>query len=224
MIRTLVIDDDFMVAKVHSGYVARTDGFEVVGVAHTGADALRLVRELQPDLVLLDVYLPDIDGLTVLRGLRAAGGPDVDVIVITAATDVDNIRTAMRGGALHYLIKPFEYAALRDQLVHFAAVYRKLHRLREAGQADVDMVFGARPRSAAILPKGLSTQTSRLVEQVLREAPDGVSASECAEATKLSRVSARRYLEHFVAEGKAEVRLRYGGTGRPERGYVWTGG
>jgi response regulator of citrate/malate metabolism len=222
VIRTLVVDDDFMVAKVHSGYVARTEGFEVVGVAHTGADALRLVRDLRPDLVLLDVYLPDVDGLTVLRDLRAAGGPDVDVIVITAATDVDTVRTAMRGGVLHYLIKPFEYAALRDQLVHFAALRRKLDRLHEAGQADVDLVFGARPRSAPTLPKGLTTQTARLVEQVLRDAPDGVSATECAEATTLSRVSARRYLEHFVAEGKAEVRLRYGGTGRPERGYVWT--
>jgi response regulator of citrate/malate metabolism len=222
VIRTLVVDDDFMVAKVHSGYVARTEGFEVVGVAHTGADALRLVRDLRPDLVLLDVYLPDVDGLAVLRDLRAAGGPDVDVIVITAATDVDTVRTAMRGGVLHYLIKPFEYAALRDQLVHFAALRRKLDRLHEAGQADVDLVFGARPRSAPTLPKGLTTQTARLVEQVLRDAPDGVSATECAEATTLSRVSARRYLEHFVAEGKAEVRLRYGGTGRPERGYVWT--
>ncbi|CAL9667875.1 Transcriptional regulatory protein CitT [Actinosynnema sp. ALI-1.44] len=222
MIRVLVVDDDFMVAKVHSGYVSRTPGFEVVGVAHTGADALRLVREQRPDLVLLDIYLPDLDGLGVLRELRS--GPDeVDVIVITAATDVETVRSAMRGGVLHYLIKPFEYAALRDQLAHFAALDRRLGRLASAGQADVDQVFGARPTSAARLPKGLSPPTAALVERVLRERPGGVSASECAEATELARVSARRYLEHFVAIGKAEVRLRYGGTGRPERQYVWLG-
>lgn len=220
MIRVLVVDDDFMVAKVHSGYVARTPGFEVVGVAHNGADAVRLVRELRPDLVLLDVYLPDVDGLTVLRELRGVRD-DVDVIVITAATDVETVRSAMRGGVLHYLIKPFEYAALRDQLAHFAALDRRLDQLASAGQADVDQVFGARPRSAPVLPKGLTAQTAALVERVLRERP--VTASECADATELARVSARRYLEHFVGTGKAEVRLKYGGTGRPERLYVWLG-
>jgi response regulator of citrate/malate metabolism len=145
----------------------------------------------------------------------------VDVIVITAATDVDTVRSAMRGGVLHYLIKPFEYGALRDQLAHFAALHQKLDRLASAEQSDVDQVFGARPTS--VLPKGLTAQTAALVERALRSRPDGLSASECASVTELARVSARRYLEHFVATGKAEVRLRYGGTGRPERQYVWLG-
>jgi response regulator of citrate/malate metabolism len=222
VIKVLVVDDDFMVAKVHSGYVSRTPGFEVAGVAHTGADALRLAGELRPDLVLLDIYLPDVDGLAVLRELRA-GPDDTDVIVISAATDVDTVRGAMRGGVVHYLIKPFAYAALFDQLRHFAALHERLDRLAVAGQADVDQVFGARPRGAATLPKGLTGQTADLVERVLRGNPGGLSASECAEATELSRVSARRYLEYFTDTGKAEVNLRYGGTGRPERRYRWLG-
>ncbi|MEV6712336.1 response regulator [Lentzea sp. NPDC051208] len=221
MIRVLVVDDDFMVAKVHSGYVARTDGFEIAGVAHTGGDALRLVRELKPDLVLLDIYLPDMSGLEVLKSLRA--NEDVDVIVITAATDVETVRSAMRGGVLHYLIKPFDYSALRDQLAHFASLREKLHRLDSAGQADVDQVFGARPTSKPLLPKGLTPETARLVETALRSHPEGLSASECASSTGVARVSARRYLEHFVSMGRAEVRLRYGGTGRPERIYGWVG-
>ncbi|WP_020669434.1 response regulator [Amycolatopsis nigrescens] len=223
MIRVLVVDDDFMVAKVHSGYVDRTPGFGVVGVAHTGADALRAVRDLRPDLLLLDIYLPDLDGLAVLRELRADPSTvDTDVVVITAARDVDTIRGAMRGGALHYLIKPFSYAALRDQLQHFGSLHQKLHQLSQrstAGQEDVDDVFGARPRSTSSLPKGLTAQTAELVEQALRAHPDGLSATECAQATELSRPSARRYLEYFTETGRAEVRLRYGGTGRPERQY-----
>lgn len=225
MIRVLVVDDDFMVAKVHSGYVERTEGFTVVGVAHTGADALRSVRDLRPDLVLLDIYLPDMSGVTVLRELRADRSTvDTDVMVITAARDVDTIRSAMRGGALHYLIKPFSQAALRDQLRHFGSLHAKLTRLSQqstAGQEDVDAVFGARPRSASVLPKGLTTQTADLVEQALLAHPEGLSATECARVTELSRPSSRRYLEHFVETGKAEVRLRYGGTGRPERQYHW---
>ncbi|MEU6645901.1 response regulator [Saccharomonospora sp. NPDC046836] len=225
MMRVLVVDDDFMVAKVHSGYVERTPGFTVVGAAHTGGDALHAVRELAPDLVLLDIYLPDMDGLAVLRELRNNPSTvDTDVIVITAARDVDTIRGAMRGGALHYLIKPFSYAALRDQLEHVGSLHEKLARLSArvtAGQQDVDDVFGARPRSTSVLPKGLTAQTAELVRAALVAHPDGLSASECARVTELSRPSARRYLEHFVAAGRAEVRLRYGGTGRPERQYHW---
>lgn len=220
MIRVLVVDDDFMVAKVHSGYVSTTAGFEVAGVAHTGADALRLVGDLKPDLVLLDIYLPDVDGLSVLRTIR--GSPDgPDVIVISAATDVDTVRGAMHGGVLHYLIKPFTYGALYDQLQHFAALHAKLSGMSAAAQSDVDQVFGARPGGSSPLPKGLTTETADLVEQVLRAADGDRSAAECAAEAQLARVSARRYLEHFVRIGRADVRLRYGGTGRPERRYRW---
>ncbi|ASR38608.1 two-component system response regulator [Prauserella marina] len=225
MIRVLVVDDDFMVAKVHSGYVERTAGFTVVGTAHTGADALRCVRELAPDLVLLDIYLPDIDGISVLRELRADQSTvDTDVIVITAARDAHTIRGAMRGGALHYLIKPFSYAALRDQLEHVGSLHEKLARLSAGGapaQQDVDDVFASRPRGTGSLPKGLTQQTADLVRDALRDHPDGLSATECATVTELSRPSSRRYLEHFVSTGRAEVKLRYGGTGRPERQYHW---
>jgi response regulator of citrate/malate metabolism len=226
MIRVLVVDDDFMVAKVHSGYVSRVDGFEVVGVAHTGADAVVAADELRPDLVLLDIYLPDIDGMSVLRQLRGRPSADPDVIVITAARDLDTVRGAIHGGALHYLIKPFSYEALRERLESFRSLHRALADLpgdAPTAQQDVDRLFGTRTRSATP-PKGLSSETSRVVENILRErstAGGDLSATECADATEISRVSARKYLEHFVESGRAEVRLRYGGTGRPERRYRW---
>ncbi|MEV4645444.1 response regulator [Saccharopolyspora sp. NPDC049357] len=226
MIRVLVVDDDFMVAKVHSGYVSRVDGFEVVGVAHTGADAVVAADELRPDLVLLDIYLPDIDGMSVLRQLRGRPSADPDVIVITAARDLDTVRGAIHGGALHYLIKPFSYEALRERLESFRSLHRTLADLpgdAPAAQQDVDRLFGTRARGVTP-PKGLSSETSRVVEDILRDrsaAGGDLSATECADATEISRVSARKYLEHFVESGRAEVRLRYGGTGRPERRYRW---
>lgn len=231
MITVLVVDDDFMVARIHCGYVSRVEGFEVVGVAHTGAEASRAVEELRPDLVLLDIYLPDKDGLAVLRELRASTEPtnDPDVIVITAARDLDTVRSAIRGGALHYLIKPFNYEGLRDQLERFRSLHGRPNELPSeapAAQHDVDQLFGSRSRFAApIPPKGLASETADVVRRTLRaaSAEGDLSASECAEATELSRVSARKYLEHFVSTGKAEVRLRYGGTGRPERRYRWLG-
>ncbi|MFE4215633.1 response regulator [Streptomyces sp. NPDC056844] len=226
--KVLVVDDDFMVAKLHSRYVSALDGFTVVGVAHTGAEALQAARRLRPDLVLLDVFLPDMDGIQVLRELRAAEERDgdahsADALFITAARDAGVVRAALRAGAQHYLIKPFHRTALQEQLQHVASLRNRLDALdearQEARQEDVDRIFGTRPPGSRELPKGLAAHTADLVERVLREHRDGLSASECAEAGALSRVSARRYLEYFAETGRAEVSLRYGGTGRPERRY-----
>lgn len=210
-----MVDDDFMVAKLHCRYVSAVAGFTVAGVAHSGAEALRAAGRLRPDLVLLDVFLPDMDGVRVLR----AAGHATDALFITAARDAGTIRSALRAGALHYLIKPFSQAALHEQLRHVASLRTRLDDLDEARQEDVDQIFGARPRGSRELPKGLAAPTADLVDAVLRAHPEGLSATECAEAGSLSRVSARRYLEYFAETGRAEVTLRYGGTGRPERRY-----
>ncbi|MFD4834263.1 response regulator [Streptomyces sp. SID4919] len=226
MTKVLVVDDDFMVAKLHSRYVSEMAGFTVVGVAHNGVEALRSVESLRPDLVLLDVYLPDMDGIGVLRGIRSAeeidpGRVPVDVLFITAAREAVTVRAALRAGALHYLIKPFERGTLQEQLRHVAAVRARLDGLDQARQQDVDELFGSRPPGSRELPKGLAAHTADLVERTLREHPAGLSASECALAGSLSRVSARRYLEYFAETGRVEVSLRYGGAGRPERRYQW---
>ncbi len=217
--RVLVVDDDFMVARVHSGYVARIDGCEVVGVAHTGAAALAAARDLRPDLVLLDVYLPDMSGLEVLRGLRSGAPDDPSVLMITASDEAATVAGALHGGAAHYLVKPFDSQVLAGHVARIAAVRATLAGLGHAGQDEIDAVFTSRPGPKARLPKGLTAPTAELVAKALRDHDGDMSASECAELTELSRVSARRYLEHFVATGAATVRLRYGGTGRPERRY-----
>ena len=223
MIRVLVVDDDFMVAKIHTGFVERTPGFRVVGVAHSAAEAMEAVTSLQPDLVLLDVYLPDGLGLDLLQQMRDVN-PELDVIVISAAREADTVRRALRGGIVHYLIKPFSYDDLRQRLVHYQEAYGQLDSPHaEAEQADVDRVFALGPTSPAAgkLPKGFSAETLRLVEEALRSADGDLSAAETGELVGIARVSARRYLEHLVTLGRAEVRLKYGEIGRPERRYGW---
>ncbi len=220
MIDVLVVDDDFMVAKVHSRFVDQTPGFTVVGAAHTGAAALEAAQELQPDLILLDIYLPDMTGLEVLGRLREQA-PDVDVLVVSAAREIETVRRALRGGIVHYLLKPFTYEDLRERLEHYRFAHLSLAEAGTARQADVDRVFGTRTAPERPLPKGLSVETAQLVEQALRDTDGDLSASECASALGISRVSARRYLEHFASLGRADVRLRYGGQGRPERRYAW---
>lgn len=219
MNRVLVVDDDFMVARVNSGYVNRIEGFTVVGVAHNAADALEAVRTLQPDLVLLDVHLPDRSGLEVLQELRGQGS-DVEVLMVSAARDVETVQRARRAGAVHYIVKPFEQATLQARLEEF--VGRQVPT-EVAAQQDVDTLFARRDIStSAPMPKGLASETTALVVRTLQSG-DELSAGECGERAGLSRVSARRYLEYLVTTGRATVRLQYGAAGRPERRYHWSG-
>lgn len=219
MIRTVVVDDDFRVADLHRLYTERVGGFEVVGVANSGAGALDLAERLRPQLILLDIYLPDMSGLDVLRGLREAGRA-IDVITITAAKDVETIRSAMQGGSVHYLIKPFTFTVFREKLQSYAEVQSSLSRVSEASQAEVDRLYGLlRSGLGEELPKGLSAATRDLVVTALRSAPESLSASDVARAAGLSRVTARRYLEHLSSGGLVEVSMLYGAPGRPEHRY-----
>ena len=221
MIEVLVVDDDFMVARIHTGFVEQTPGFTVTGTARTGAEALEQAARLQPDLVLLDVYLPDVSGLDLLPGLREAA-PEVDVLVISAAREADTVRRALRGGIVHYLMKPFSYDDLRARLEHYQQAYAAIAG-EHADQADVDRLFNLTPTATRqSLPKGFSAETLKLVEDTLR-GRDGrdLSAAEAAHLLGISRVSARRYLEHLSDRGRVEVSLRYGEVGRPERRYAW---
>ena len=220
MIRALVVDDDFRVAELHCAYVERVSGFEVVGRAHTGAEALAEAEQLGPDLVLLDIYLPDMSGLEVLQRLREDAKTPVDVIAITAARDVDSLRAAMRGGVVHYLIKPFLFPTFEEKLLSYAAAREKMTRLARAEQGDVDRIFGAlRSARTETLPKGLSDTTLELVVQALAQSQSGLPAAAVAEEAGVSRVTARRYLDHLCQLGRAELTMRYGAPGRPEHRY-----
>jgi response regulator of citrate/malate metabolism len=221
VIEVMIVDDDFMVARIHTGFVERTPGFSVTGVAKTGAEALEMAARLQPDLVLLDVYLPDVSGLELLADLREAA-PEVDILVISAAREAETVRRALRGGIVHYLMKPFSYDDLRVRLEHYQLAYGAMEG-EHTDQAEIDRVFNITPADRP-LPKGFSAETLKLVEETLRsrdpETSD-LSAAETASLLGISRVSARRYLEHLTKRGKTEVSLRYGEVGRPERRYSW---
>src|SRR5436190_5865066 len=160
----LVVDDDFMVAEIHRRFVEQVDGFRTVGVARTGAEALSAVRELQPQLILLDVYLPDMTGLDVLHQLRS-GGDRVGVIMITAARELDTVTGALDGGAADYLIKPFEFDQLKAKLEAFAVRADALQSADGVDQSLIDSLFGSAGAAStqASLPKGLGAETGRLV-------------------------------------------------------------
>jgi response regulator of citrate/malate metabolism len=223
MIRTLVVDDDFMAASVHREFTERVPGFEVVGEATTGADALRLIGELQPDLVLLDVYLPDLSGIDVLRRLRATAQAHVDVIAITSAKDVHVLREAMHLGVVHYIVKPFTFTTLSERLETYASLKSQLDHLQQADQPEIDRLYRLlRTRNVhEPLPKGISAPTLAHVVDILRGAGEGLSSTELATLANLSQGIARRYLRFLADSGTVDLTLRYAPAGRPEHIYRW---
>lgn len=221
-VRTLIVDDDYRVARIHAAYVAKVEGFETVGLAHSAAEALAAVDRLRPDLVLMDVYLPDGDGLGVVRKLMERD-EHPDFVVITAARDVSTVRTAMQLGAVHYLVKPFGFAALHDRLASYRDLRLRMAALEDqADQSEVDALFGLL-RGPAALPatpaKGRSAPTLELIREAVRAAPSAVSAAEIAEQVGVSRATAQRYLSYLAQHGIVRLQLRYGATGRPEHRY-----
>jgi response regulator of citrate/malate metabolism len=223
-VRVLVVEDEEVAAEAHATYVGRVAGFELAGVARSATEAMRLLeRDPDVDLVLLDMHLPDGHGLGLLQRLRAEGRP-VDVIAVTSARDTEVVRRAVSQGVVLYLLKPFTFAALRGKLEQYAEFRTRLERSpADVVQDDVDQLFGAlreRPTGAA-LPKGMSLDSLRAIVVALRESPDGLSATEAGTAVGVSRVTARRYLEHLADERLVERTPRYGGSGRPEVEYAW---
>jgi response regulator of citrate/malate metabolism len=228
-IRVLVVEDEPLLAEAHTAYTERVPGFAVVGVAHTGREAMAALRRhggADVDLVLLDFRLPDMHGLDVCRALRAAGS-DVDVLAVTSARDLAVVRTAVSLGMTHYLLKPFTFAAFRDKLERYADYRRQALADGEvAAQHEVDRMFatlrGAAPHT---LPKGLDVQTLHRVLSALADRPRpadagaGLSATEVSQRSGISRVTARRYLEYLVTVDRAVRSPRYGTPGRPEVEY-----
>jgi response regulator of citrate/malate metabolism len=218
----LVVDDDYRVAAVHVGFVERVPGFRIVGQAHTATEALNLSRSLSPDLVLMDVYLPDGDGIDVVQALVAEPDPP-GIIVISAASDVATVRRSVQLGAVHYLVKPFSFASLAERLTAFRNAQEHITEWPEdATQEDINKIFDLlRPTPSASVPPELLrlAPTLKLVYDALAASDAGLSASEIAVMVGVSRGTAQRYLARLEQTNSIKLELKYGHAGRPEHRY-----
>ena len=219
IISVLVLDDEPLIAEAHAAYVQRIPGFRVASVSTSGQAALAAARTHHVDLVLLDFNLPDLPGLEVCRLLRAAGH-ECDVLAVTSNRDLAAVRSAVSLGIVSYLLKPFTFRAFRDRLERYAEYRRQLD---DAGtlsaQSEVDRAFATlRGSPLETLPSRLSAVTLELVSRFVQDHPPQ-SAAEVAAGCGVSRVTARRYLEHLADAGTVQRRQRHGGGGRPEIEY-----
>lgn len=218
MIKILIVEDDPAIAEIHRRFVQRLAGFEVLGVALTLFDAREQIDILKPELVLLDVWLPDGEGFSLLRELRQAGA-GLDVILLTAAREASALQEAMRLGVVDFILKPVVFERLRDTLGNYAESRAALAALADIDQQAVDALLGTplQQVAAAGLPKGIDALTLQRVLAALTSV--GASAEEIGNRVGVSRTTARRYLEFLVGQQLASPELEYGTVGRPERRY-----
>lgn len=223
MLRVLVVEDEPTAAAAHGEYVARTAGFDLAGIAHTGQEALRMLARREVDVVLLDMNLPDMHGLDIVRRMRA-NGDSTDVIAVTSARDLEVVRGSASLGITQYLLKPFVYSSLQERLERCAAFREELaDRTVVSNQQAVDRLL-SQPHpggTANTLPKGMSRESLERFTALLQQQQAALSAAEAAERIGASRVTARRYLEYLCEIGLAVRRPRYASTGRPVVEYLW---
>jgi two-component system response regulator DctR len=214
----LIVDDDPTVAKVHHRYVSSTRGFSVAGIARSGSQACELIRHLRPDVVLLDLELPGVSGLTLLRELRKESQA-TEVIVVSAHASPQLVRTCIQLGALDYLIKPFWLSRLAQALELVTVRARTFGQGPNLDQRSIDRIrgIGEADESGGC---GISAERLDNVREALAATGLAMSAEQVAVAVGMSRVTARRYLEHLVYLGQCTVDSDSpGGPGRPSKFY-----
>ncbi|GED59207.1 response regulator [Brevibacillus formosus] len=227
-IRVLIMEDDPMVQEINKQFIERVPGFVVVGIAANGADGLKLVNELTPDLVIIDIFMPIQDGVKALMELRAAKHA-VDVIVVTAAKDKTTIQSMLRNGAMDYIIKPFQFERIKQSLENYREFRRRIDWEGTVSQDEVDqLLFRKSPEKEqfdatagrGVLPKGLHAVTMEQIMRQIEKESQPLSADDVAERVGIARVTARRYLDYLEKSGSVRMDVSYGGVGRPTNRYV----
>lgn len=227
-ITVLIVEDDFRVAEINRQYVEQAAGYIVQKIVYSGREALDYLEDSEylPDIVLLDVYIPDVDGMDLMWKIRQAYH-EIDIMIVSAEREAQSISAAFRGGVFDYIVKPVDHERFSKSLDNYRE-YRNLSKAKkEWEQSDIDgltrnlQIQGGLDSSGASLPKGIDAITlDKMIELFSVMGMEAVTANEVSSALGISRSTARRYLEYLVSLKKMETKLIYGTVGRPQRKYV----
>lgn len=229
-IEVLIVEDDLRIAEIQKRFIEQIEGFQTVGIAAGYVEAKTLIDILKPDLLLLDVYFPDMNGLELLKEIKLHT-KQMDVIMITATKEIDKVQEAISIGVFDYIIKPLVFERFKQSLLRYQEFYEKLEQLGEGNnvvtQQQVDKLLRKElndmKNEKSYLPKGIDPLTLEKVMEVIGKGEEGLTAESVAKVIGVSRTTARRYLEHLVSIEKIEADLTYGTVGRPERVYMSIG-
>lgn len=214
-IKVLIVEDDPMIADIVQRFTQAVEGYTVIGIARNGESALEVIRKTSVDLVVLDIFLPVINGIDVLAALRREER-EVDFVIVTAAEDSKTVSKILRHGVIAYITKPFKFERFRSVLEAYRGFYRKTCNQRNINQKDIDNLMAA-PQfpHPAETPKNLNAQTMDAIINFLVTQKKFLSAEEVASGMGLSRGTVRRYLEFLVELGQVKKAMDYLSVGRP---------
>ena len=219
MIKTVIVEDDLMVASINSQFAKRNPNIQIVATFHNGKDALDYLKKSDADLVLLDLYMPDCTGLELLSELRNIGS-EIDVIMITAANDAEHINEALQLGIVDYLIKPFQYERFAQALDKYLVRKKAIESGVSFTQEEIDRLVNASTPSAstkkAELQKGVQQKTLDKIRVCLSAHPGNyLPCEQIASETGLSRVTISRYMNFLIEENEVTSMIDYSTGGRP---------
>ena len=216
MYKVLIVEDDPMVAMINEQYIGRNRQFRVAGKCRDGRSALEFLEREAVDLLVLDVFMPQMDGFETLRQIRRRQIP-VDVIMVTAANDRESLEEALHLGIIDYLVKPFTFERFRMALEKFIAQTDALGALGTLNQQSIDFIIdNSRKKSEALHPKGIQEKTLQMIAEHLRANPDvWLTGDDIADAVGLTGVTVRRYMNYLAETGTVTAEMDYETGGRP---------
>ncbi|OCG65965.1 hypothetical protein A9G39_07550 [Gilliamella sp. Imp1-6] len=221
MVDVLIVEDDPMVAELNKKYVQMVPGFNLVANVSNGEQALHRIHDNHIDLILLDVFMPKLNGLELLQHIRISY-PKIDIIMVTAACKTNEIQAALRLGVIDYIVKPFTFERLRTALVSYQERVRLLSSSKILNQHQLDDRIFAKPTTHNTgLPKGIDNLTLQKVREVIIQYNCDFSMSDIVELISLSRISLKKYLDYLEELGELKSHLTYLSIGRPVKRYIY---
>ena len=216
MYKVLIVEDDPMVAMINEQYLKHHKEFCVAGVCRDGKSALEFLEENSVDLIILDVYMPHMDGFETLHQIRKQK-TFIDVIMVTAANDKESLEEALRLGIIDYLVKPFTFERFQMALEKYIAQVGALNQLGTLNQKNIDFIIEhARKKHEDMHPKGIQDKTLQIILKQMRERKEQwLTGDAIAEMTGLTGVTVRRYMNYLVEAGIVASEMNYETGGRP---------
>ncbi len=220
-INALIVEDEPILAEVNAEFVQRNTNIKIVGIASTLNDAKVMLEKFNPQLVLLDNYLPDGQGIELFDYI-VKKQLSTYIIFITAASDMDTCSHAIRHGAFDYLIKPVSYERMAYSLNKFKLFLLRQSSPKNLSQRQIDELFNLQTKDfidTQKSTKGIDALTLQRVQNLFIHTPDELTVDDVAHKAQISRTTVRRYLEYCVQTNFLKVEIQYGKIGRPERYY-----
>ncbi len=215
MYKVLIVEDDPMVAMINQHYVENNRDFSVIATARNGEEALAFLGSNNVDLIVLDVFMPAMDGVETLKQIRNLKIPS-EVIMVTAANDSATLDETMHLGVLDYLIKPFTLERFSVSLEKFVVKVTTLKQNAILDQKSIDSIItNSHSPKISEYPKGIQKKTLDTIVQYFTQNCGWQSADMVSEKLGFSVVTVRHYLSYLVQTNLILEQVNYETGGRP---------